>query len=87
VPPCRYAVVATSRSINLSDEPDFLTVQGDITDVERLTIGDEIDAEPLSANTRCEVTDDIGAGLRSGEHRQVRVESLCSTAFCCGAKL
>jgi NAD(P)-dependent dehydrogenase (short-subunit alcohol dehydrogenase family) len=29
-----YAVVGTSRSIRSSDDPDFLTVQGDITDVE-----------------------------------------------------
>ena len=29
-----YAVVATSRSIAGSDEPDYLAVQGDITDVE-----------------------------------------------------
>jgi NAD(P)-dependent dehydrogenase (short-subunit alcohol dehydrogenase family) len=29
-----YAVVATSRSIRPSDEPDFLTVQGDIAQVE-----------------------------------------------------
>ena len=29
-----YAVVATSRAIPASDEPDFLTVQGDITDVD-----------------------------------------------------
>jgi NAD(P)-dependent dehydrogenase (short-subunit alcohol dehydrogenase family) len=29
-----YAVVATSRSIPYSDESDFLTVQGDITEVE-----------------------------------------------------
>ena len=29
-----YAVVATSRSIPASDEPDLLTVQGDITDAE-----------------------------------------------------
>ena len=29
-----YSVVATSRSIPLSDEPDLLTVQGDITDVD-----------------------------------------------------
>jgi NAD(P)-dependent dehydrogenase (short-subunit alcohol dehydrogenase family) len=29
-----YAVVATSRSIPTSDEPDLLTVQGDITDAE-----------------------------------------------------
>jgi NAD(P)-dependent dehydrogenase (short-subunit alcohol dehydrogenase family) len=29
-----YAVVATSRSIRNSDESDFLTVQGDITEVE-----------------------------------------------------
>ena len=29
-----YAVVATSRSIPSSDEPDFLTVQGDIAEAE-----------------------------------------------------
>jgi NAD(P)-dependent dehydrogenase (short-subunit alcohol dehydrogenase family) len=29
-----YAVVATSRAIPAADEPDFLTVQGDITDVD-----------------------------------------------------
>jgi NAD(P)-dependent dehydrogenase (short-subunit alcohol dehydrogenase family) len=29
-----YAVVGTSRSITSSDEPDFITVQGDITQVE-----------------------------------------------------
>ena len=29
-----YAVVATSRSIHPSAEPDFLTVQGDITDAD-----------------------------------------------------
>ena len=29
-----YAVVGTSRSMPLSDEPDFLTVQGDIAEVE-----------------------------------------------------
>src|SRR5260370_25517783 len=29
-----YAVVGTSRSIPLSEEPDFLTVQGDIAQVE-----------------------------------------------------
>jgi hypothetical protein len=28
-------VVATSRSINLSDEPGFLAVPGDVTDGER----------------------------------------------------
>jgi NAD(P)-dependent dehydrogenase (short-subunit alcohol dehydrogenase family) len=29
-----YAVVATSRSIHSSDEPDFATVQGDIAEPE-----------------------------------------------------
>src|SRR3954454_11886775 len=29
-----YAVVGTSRSIRSSDEPDYLTVQGDIADAE-----------------------------------------------------
>ena len=29
-----YAVVATSRAIPAADEPDFLTVQGDITDLD-----------------------------------------------------
>jgi NAD(P)-dependent dehydrogenase (short-subunit alcohol dehydrogenase family) len=31
---CGYMVVATSRSIPASDDPDLLTVQGDITDAE-----------------------------------------------------
>jgi NAD(P)-dependent dehydrogenase (short-subunit alcohol dehydrogenase family) len=29
-----YAVVGTSRSMPLSDQPDFLTVQGDIADAD-----------------------------------------------------
>ena len=29
-----YAVVGTSRSMPISDEPDFVTVQGDIADIE-----------------------------------------------------
>jgi NAD(P)-dependent dehydrogenase (short-subunit alcohol dehydrogenase family) len=31
---CRYAVVGTSRSIPSSDEPDYLTVQGEIADAQ-----------------------------------------------------